>query len=163
MWERTHPTIKGRHLLVQIYAGGMTQFLTRTKGMPVLVHKSLQKMICDFAWDNQGKVPVNMMIQAASIENGGMQLLDLLIQNQAIDVMQLKSYLHFDEHCPKAAYVKDAIINRHVKKDTIPANTILQTWEVNLWANSKLPRHIVMMLKVAEDFQVQLDLLTPSQ
>ncbi|PBK66453.1 hypothetical protein ARMSODRAFT_986753 [Armillaria solidipes] len=59
MWERTHPTIEGRRLLIQMYAGGLTQFLTRAQGMPESVLLQIQKMVSDFAWDNQGKTPVN--------------------------------------------------------------------------------------------------------
>ncbi|KAK0433680.1 hypothetical protein EV421DRAFT_1892885 [Armillaria borealis] len=139
-WDRTHPTIEGRRLLIQMYAGGMTQFLTRAQGMPSQILMQLQKMISEFAWDNQGKAPVNKTILAAAKQDGGMQVLDISIRNQAIEVMRLKSYLQLDERHPKAAYVKDAIINKYIRKGTprtaAMANTILQTWTVNLQHNT---------------------------
>ncbi|PBK78161.1 hypothetical protein ARMSODRAFT_27238 [Armillaria solidipes] len=58
------------------------------------------------------------------------------MRNDVIEVMKLKSYLRFDVNWPLAAYVKGDIINRHIKKG-IPrpgamANTVLQTWTVNV-------------------------------
>ncbi len=86
--------------------------------MPDSVLMQVQRMICNFAWDNQGKTPVNKSIMSAVIPDGGMQVLDIKMRNDAIEVMKLKSHLRFDANRPSAAYVKDAIINQHVKKGT---------------------------------------------
>lgn len=33
-WERSHPTMEGRRLIIQMVVGGMTQYLTQVQGMP---------------------------------------------------------------------------------------------------------------------------------
>ena len=33
-WEKVHPTMNGKCLLIQAIAGGHTQFLTKAQGMP---------------------------------------------------------------------------------------------------------------------------------
>ncbi|PBK85250.1 hypothetical protein ARMGADRAFT_942241 [Armillaria gallica] len=143
MWEWMHPTIEGRRLLIQIYAGGLTQFLTQAQGMLDSVLMQVQRMICNFAWDNQGKTSMNKSIMLAVIADGGMQVLDIKMRNDAIEVMKLKSYLRFDANQPSTVYVKDAIINQHIKKGTpqvkAMANTVLQTWTVNVTHNTQLP------------------------
>ncbi|KAK0215522.1 hypothetical protein IW262DRAFT_1299783 [Armillaria fumosa] len=63
-WEATHPMIEGRRILIQMYAGGLMQFLTHVQGMPDTMTKQIEKLIKDFTWDNQGKAPVNKMILA---------------------------------------------------------------------------------------------------
>ncbi|KAK0452738.1 uncharacterized protein EV420DRAFT_1223420, partial [Desarmillaria tabescens] len=81
--------------------------------------------------------------------------------------MKLKSYLNFDADRPLAGFVKDAIINKHVKNGkpspNVMANTVLQTWHVNVRPNSRLPRHIAGMLRVAGELNMRLDMQMPSQ
>ncbi|KAK0222653.1 hypothetical protein EDD85DRAFT_779184 [Armillaria nabsnona] len=81
--------------------------------------------------------------------------------------MKLKSYLCLDESRPVAGYVKDAIINKYVQKgiprEKAMANTVLQTWTVNLKHNLQLPKHIVTMLRTGKSFNLCLDILNPSQ
>ncbi|KIY47089.1 hypothetical protein FISHEDRAFT_20358, partial [Fistulina hepatica ATCC 64428] len=47
-WERYHPTIIGRRLITQMFAGGMTQFRTKAQGMPKSIEKKLIKTIRDY-------------------------------------------------------------------------------------------------------------------
>lgn len=59
-----------------------------------------------------------------------MQVLDIKMRNDAIEVMKRKAYLRFDVDWPLTAYVRNAIINRHIKLRVSPdlgamANTVL--------------------------------------
>ena len=36
-WERVHPTMEGRCLIVQAIVGGVTQYLTQVQGMPKVI------------------------------------------------------------------------------------------------------------------------------
>ncbi len=96
-WDKTHPTIHGRCLLIQIVVSGMTQYLTRVQGMPKSVVDHLKLTICTFTWDNERKSPVKADTMSAPIEEGGVQLMDLELQNKAILVMRLKSYLSLND------------------------------------------------------------------
>ncbi|KAK0209797.1 hypothetical protein IW262DRAFT_1416278 [Armillaria fumosa] len=75
--------------------------------------------------------------------------------------------LQFDEQWPMAAFVKDAIINKHIKKrvphEKAMANTILQTWMVNTCSNSQLPRYIADMLQVAKELNIRVNMQMPAQ
>lgn len=157
--------LEGHHLLIQIFVGGMTQFLTRAQGMPAAVEKHLEHIIKNFGWDNEGKVPVNTTIMYAPKEMGGMQILDIQMRNQAIVIMRLKSYLCLNESRPAAAYVTDAIVNRHIKDPRVHskavANTFLQTWSINTQSNSQLPKHTAEMLQLAKKLNVQLEMAAP--
>ncbi len=74
-------------------------------------------------------VPINKTIQAATTDAGGMKILDIATRNEAIEVMKLKSYLHLNDDCTKAGYIKDILINKQIKKSTpsdkVMANTFL--------------------------------------
>ena len=49
-WNRFHPTLKGRKLIIQMIVGGLTQFLTKAQGMPKRIEDALTKMTRDFIW-----------------------------------------------------------------------------------------------------------------
>jgi hypothetical protein len=53
-WKKSHPTIFGKRLIVQMTIEGMTQFLTKAQGgMPPDVEKKLVKQICTFLWGTE--------------------------------------------------------------------------------------------------------------
>ncbi|KAF8079076.1 hypothetical protein FPV67DRAFT_1389873, partial [Lyophyllum atratum] len=52
-WEKGHPTLEGRKLIVQMMVGGMTQYLTQVQGMPKGVEKRLKKVIRRFVWNEK--------------------------------------------------------------------------------------------------------------
>ncbi|EIN09252.1 hypothetical protein PUNSTDRAFT_36823, partial [Punctularia strigosozonata HHB-11173 SS5] len=47
-WERTHPTILGRKLIVMLTAGSMTQYLTTVQGMPPHIETKIARRISSF-------------------------------------------------------------------------------------------------------------------
>jgi hypothetical protein len=52
-WNKGHPTLKGRQLIVQMVVGGMTQFLTKAQGeMPPDIESKIIKMIRAFIWNS---------------------------------------------------------------------------------------------------------------
>jgi hypothetical protein len=42
-WERGHPTMEGRRLIVLMVVGGMTQYMAKVQGMPRKVQERLEK------------------------------------------------------------------------------------------------------------------------
>lgn len=44
-WDRSHPTINGRCLIIGMVVGGRTQFRTCVQGMPPEVEQCLRKII----------------------------------------------------------------------------------------------------------------------
>jgi hypothetical protein len=57
-WNKTHPTLYGKRLIVQAIIGGHTQFLTKAQGMPSHIEDALVRMTRDFIWD-RGHLPKN--------------------------------------------------------------------------------------------------------
>ncbi|KAH7919028.1 hypothetical protein BV22DRAFT_1108212 [Leucogyrophana mollusca] len=59
-WEQGHPTLKGKHLIIQMIVGGITQYLTKAQGMPENVEQALEKAIREFIWDNAKQPPISL-------------------------------------------------------------------------------------------------------
>lgn len=91
-WGKSHPTMAGKRLILQMMAGGISQYMTATQGMPEQTQKTIQKIINNFIWEG-GKARVNSKTMSAPLDKGGMKVLDLQARNNAIDLMKLRSYL----------------------------------------------------------------------
>ena len=48
LWNKLHPTLLRRKIIVQMIIGGSTQFLTMAQGMPKHIESTLIKMIRNF-------------------------------------------------------------------------------------------------------------------
>ncbi|KAF8981807.1 hypothetical protein BDQ17DRAFT_1508254 [Cyathus striatus] len=92
-WSKMRPTIEGRCALVQLIAGGETQYKTRVQGMPADIEKHFTKLISKFIWDG-GPPAVSRLIMRESHELGGKKLLDIVVRNEAIELMKLQRYLN---------------------------------------------------------------------
>ncbi|KAF8912563.1 hypothetical protein CPB85DRAFT_1193624, partial [Mucidula mucida] len=69
-WERGHPTMEGRRLIVLMVVGGMTQYLTKVQGMPKTVEDRLERRVRKFLWADKKKINVNKETIYAPIEEG---------------------------------------------------------------------------------------------
>ncbi|KIY52218.1 hypothetical protein FISHEDRAFT_63951 [Fistulina hepatica ATCC 64428] len=58
-WQRTHPTINGKKMIVQWNAGGRTEFLAMVQGMPPEIEHRLEKRIQAFIWESEKKPQMN--------------------------------------------------------------------------------------------------------
>jgi len=100
--------------------------------MPNHIESALQKVINDFIWDDGEKPRIALKFLQQPKEMGGLNILDIKAQNEAIDLMWLKTYLNFTPHRQPWATVTDLIINAAALKDTITSvrrNTFLQCWD----------------------------------
>lgn len=94
-WAKSKPTLEGKRLIIQMFVGGMTQYLTSVQGMPEDIADYFQKIIQDYFWEGKTKHAVNADTIHAPIEVGGRKLLNIKNRNKAIAIMWLKSYLQF--------------------------------------------------------------------
>src|ERR1700722_1930418 len=164
-WAKSHPTIEGRRLIVQMVVAGMTQFLTKVQGMPQDIEKGLTKRIRKFMWNSEGSPPLSSQALEQPLTQGGKKLLDLNARNKAIQLTWLKSYTRFDSQRPQWASFADELIKKHtidkykkVEHD-IKVNIFLQSWKVNA---RMLPADLREMLKLAKGFHVKMELLQAS-
>jgi hypothetical protein len=132
-WEKSHPTMEGWRLIVQMIVGGMTQYLTQVQGMPSNIESKLRRKIRNFVWHDK-RAPVSEQILFSPIDEGGRVLLDISTRNEAIEVMWLKSYLSFGPERPLWALVADEIFAINVPQfeenvdKRVCKNIFLQSW-----------------------------------
>jgi exonuclease III len=160
-WHQGHPTLLSRRLVVNMFAGGMTQYLTMVQGMPKVVETRLQKMINDFVWDGK-KAPININTMSAPRNEGGIHLLDIHARNEAIEIMWLKRYTTLGPTRPMWALIADVLIeeniaaSNHIDKE-VTINTYLQSWSPMTDNRSKLPPDIRKMLNVGKKYNLNLE------
>jgi ribonuclease HI len=163
-WNKSHPTLFGRHLIVQMVVGGMSQYLTTTQGMPKQVEQILEKTIRKFVWE-EAKPPVNLDTLCLPIGQGGIKLMNLKSRNKAIEIMWLKSYLTLGPTRPIWTQVADILIGESVTRSSgavssgSQMNVYLQTWRAGLHTGSTLPKNIRTMLKAGKDFNLSFESL----
>jgi hypothetical protein len=105
-----HPTLSGRKIITQMVIGGHTQFLTQAQGMPRETEDTLNRMIKNFIWEDDSSPRIANETLRNPIAEGGLNLLDLEIRNEAIDIIWLKAYLDFSPKSPEWATIMDLII-----------------------------------------------------
>jgi hypothetical protein len=167
-WNKGHPTLKGRQLIIQMIVGGMTQFLTKAQGeMPPDIESKIIKMMRAFIWNSDTTPSINMCTLSLPQAEGGINLLDLKARNKAIQATWLQEYLKFNELRPAWAYIADEIINtqlagRHTDKQA-RINMFLQQWSVNPNTTSKLPRDLTNMLQIGHELKVDFTAIDPEK
>jgi len=161
LWEKAHPTLNGRRIIVQTIVGGHTQFLAKAQGMPKYVEEALSKITCQFIWGAETKPRIAMHTLQRPIDEGGLNFLDIKARNEAIEIIWLKAYLNFSPSHQQWATVTDHIIFATAPEYPVKEardNPFLQTWIVPL----KGPRatflndDIRRMLKIARTYKTNL-------
>jgi len=110
-WKKCHPTLTGKKLIIQMFIGGMTQFLTKAQGMPKSIESALTKMIQNFIWDDKCSPPISLEQLQCLKENGRINLLDIESRNEVIEVMWIKPYLDLSPSRPDWAFIVDLLIH----------------------------------------------------
>ncbi|KAI0056161.1 hypothetical protein BV25DRAFT_1814512, partial [Artomyces pyxidatus] len=156
-WQRGHPTLNGKKLIVQMVVGGRTQYLAKVQGMPKSIEKTLIRIIRDFMWEGRNSSPIGMDRLYQPIENGGLDLLDLRARNDAIQITWLREYLDLNESRPTWAFITDFLINEIAPPELnniVTINKFLQKWDVPLSGerSRKLPENVHLMLKTAKKY-----------
>jgi hypothetical protein len=130
-WNKLHPTLDGKRHIIHAVVGGWTQFLAKAQGMPISVQDTIIKEINTFLWGEDTKALIAKETLYNDIPQGGIGLLNLQAQNEALNVMWLKDYLNMSPMRPTWAFVADDLIRESAPKN-IPNgtvnNTFLQTW-----------------------------------
>ena len=166
-WLTHYPTLEGKRLIVQMIAGGKTQFLTRAQGMPDEIADQLQKMINEFAWE---KNVSSMRIEdlAKEIEKGGRKVMDIKTRNDAICLMWVKDYLRMGKNRPKWAYMVDEIFRttrpkgaKETHEEIADWNPFTQNWQPKL-RDKHIPKRIQQALSLARKHGVTLEAPKPN-
>ena len=124
-WNKGHPTLDVRCHIVQMFAGGMTQFLTKAQGMPRQIEDALVKIIRSFIWDDSLAPPmISIRKLYAPKEQGGINLLNIPTRNKVVDLTWIKAYLDLSPSRPNWTFVINVIINHiHPDEELVPHST----------------------------------------
>ncbi|KAI1791994.1 hypothetical protein LXA43DRAFT_857174, partial [Ganoderma leucocontextum] len=71
-FQAGHSTIEGKRHVVQLAAGGTTQFLTDVQRMPKAILQRINKMMRNYIWDDRHNTPVAMETLYTPLEAGGL-------------------------------------------------------------------------------------------
>ena len=143
------------------------QYLTKVQGMPTRIEDAPIKTTHQFMWD--GHAPqISLQHLARPKAKGGVKLLNIRAQNQAIQLMWLHTYLDTLNKRPIWTFIVDALINHIIlpKVDSIERmNLFLQMWDAPTKGlqGSRLPTYIREMLTTAKKFNVHFTAVKISQ
>ncbi|KAL7279519.1 hypothetical protein ACG7TL_007362 [Trametes sanguinea] len=158
-WTRSRPTLEGKRHVVQMFAGGMSQFLTTVQRMPKNVVNRLNTVIRNYLWNDRHTPPVRMEFMFLPVEMGGFQILDLEARNESIDIMWLKDYLNYRDR-PLWAYIADDILAKVVPARCIPTETelrinpFLQNWKPT---KNQLPLELKAIMLVGKKYGLRME------
>ncbi|TBU42487.1 hypothetical protein BD309DRAFT_866204, partial [Dichomitus squalens] len=71
-WKKGHSTILGKKHVVQMFIGGMTQYLTDVQRMPADIQRRLMKWLRGYIWDDKVAPPIAMQHLCLPTEEGGL-------------------------------------------------------------------------------------------
>lgn len=164
-WQRSHPTVDGKRLIINMEVGGRTQYRTTVQGMPLSVEKHLNKTIREFYWGGKAAY-VSAETLALSLDKGGLKSIDLGARREAIHLMRLKRYMER----PRWAPIVDALLALNIPKQNgniLPRSAIncfTQNWNPAKQTNrSSAPLPIREMIKTANKYGTSLWTNHPSE
>ncbi len=149
--------------------GGRTQFLAKAQTMPDSISKRITDAMLNFVLVGDKHPRVGRDPLALPLERGGVNLIDLDAQNEAIDITWLQDYLTLDDTRVSWTYFADVILARAVaaaSRNVEPAarvNVFLQTWKVSTRAAAGIPKDLLRMVKAARKYGVRLDVRNPTE
>jgi hypothetical protein len=79
--------------------------------MPHCTEIAIQKIIQDLIWEGGCTPLIALSTLELPPKEGGLNLLNIKIRNEAIDIMWPKSYLNFSPTHPTWAVITDLLIN----------------------------------------------------
>ena len=159
IWNKSNPTVAGRKLIAQAVIGGHTQFLTKAQGMPPDVENTLTKMARDFIWEGCAVPGIALANLYRPIEEGGLNLINIKVRNDAIEIMWIQAYLDFSPSRPTWAKITDLIIDASMPQGAnaqARINCFLQTWNPPKRGGrtAKLDEDTARMLRAAKTYNV---------
>ena len=161
-WEKAHPTLYGKRLIIQTVVGGHTQFLAKAQGMPTAIEDALIKIINKFIWGKDSTTRIAQQTLQRPINEGGLNILDIKARNEAIELVWLKEYLNFTASRQQWAAITDHIVLAAAPTHSVEIandNPFLQAWSVPQKGPraEKLNDDIWRMFRVAKKHNTNLE------
>jgi hypothetical protein len=118
IWNKSHPTLVGRMIIVQAIIGACTQYLAMAQGMPKHIESALIRIIKIFMWNDSTNLRIALETLYYPVEDDGLNLLNITLRNEAIEIMWLKMYLTPSMNQPMWAKITDVVIDAATPKTT---------------------------------------------
>jgi hypothetical protein len=119
---------------------GKSQYLHMVNGMPPNIMAQLSKQILLFMNNYNTRLRVSKERLYALRDKGGLNLLDLEAQDEAIQLMWLKSYLAGEnEHPALALLVDDILRHQYQAEDTKPTKYLEKEFQRNIFLQLWIP------------------------
>ncbi|KAJ7599506.1 hypothetical protein C8J56DRAFT_849604, partial [Mycena floridula] len=161
---RTHPTLEGKNHTIETTITAKTQYKLQASSMPKEITKRLNDIQHSFVWGKSKSSSIGIDILASTVHHGGKSMRIMHTQNEAADIVRLKTYLNMGEDCPTCtAFLPDVFqhgtreISRNTTdgvKDDACSNLFLQTWNT---APFRLPLVLERILSTAKKYGVEFD------
>jgi ribonuclease HI/exonuclease III len=168
LWQRMHPSLKGKEILLKTLIQSKAVFLATVNGMPKDIEDRMQRNMKDFLWEGKKKGLVRWETAITDKKEGGLGIPDLRSRLEAIEIMHLKKYLAPKNKRPKWAWIVDEILFLNITPKPMIENEskiswILQTWHESMGAEANISDRIREMLKIGRKYNIGLDALKLSK
>jgi len=163
-WSKTHPSYKGKELLLKALIQSKALFLATVNGMPKDILTKMNSQMRNFLWDNKPKGYMEWKATTAPKNKGGLNIPNIETRLLAIQTMWIKKFLSPKKNRPDWAYMADAFITKYVSRTPIIDNSarinwLLQSWHESDATDAKIPKTVRIMLKLARKSNIGFDAL----
>ena len=127
--------------------------------MSLLIKKLLVQRTIRFIWSTKNLL-VNESTMFCLLNKRGRALVDIYVQNKAIGIMWLKSYLKFSNKRPIWAIIVDALMAANILKseenvdNRVKTSPFLQTWKTKSAPKKDICLDIADLLDIAREYNV---------
>ena len=163
VWNDARLSHGGKELILKILVQSLALYLATVNGMPKDVETRMTRQMRSFLWDGKKNGYMRWDEVIAPKEQGGLNVPDIKLRNEAIEIMWLKRYLK-GERRPIWAYIADQLIFKNIPpKPMIDTEAriswILQKWNEYASSVGTIPKYLRKMLKIGRKYNVGLDTL----
>ena len=161
-----NPTLEAKRHYVQVTVGTCTQYATSVSGMPLSIVKELNKMQRHLMWNGSASSQVGCQTLQKELSDGGKCLFDIQTQNEAIDLVNLRTLLcGRNRTFPVWTYIAKSILNAHpLSSDNLDSgaaiNPFLQKWTPK---SRNLPFFLQSMVNTARKYGITFAGIRPTQ
>lgn len=161
-WSSTHPSYRGKELLLKALVQSRAIFLATVNGMPKSVMHKMQRQMKNFLWDNKPHGLMTWDEVVSSRADGGLNIPDIEARVEAIRIMWIKRWLAPRETRPVWAYTVDEILRQNITKAPVIQHQNAISWIKQSWheigtKEARLSPMIRESLKTARKYNICIE------
>jgi ribonuclease HI/exonuclease III len=158
-WESAHPSYRGKELVLKLLMQSLAPFLMTVNNIPDTVLKRIHNLTHTYLWEGRRNGYVSWKEAITPKSQGGLDMPDIKLRNEAIQIMWVKRWLAPPETKPMWANVMDEIIKANIPakpivEDSAVADWVLQTWHEKELGDSLIPDHAKLIIRTARKYNL---------